>query len=174
MRLALLTSLFFLQSCLVFGQERAHASNFPLSVERPKQWESFPGSPKNSGEVLFLQSPKDTELDATVSISAYPLPNSWDDLVRRENFLMLVHDSPMIENQALSLGGAKGHKWVYRGESSQGEPKLFYRLYLTLPPSVGSRRLLVLEGLAPDAQSEQALVLFNGLARSLNWDRPSQ
>lgn len=169
MRLALLISLFLMQSCLVLAQERAQFPGSPVSVERPELWESFPGDPKNSGEVLFLQSPEGADFEATVSISAYPLPKSWEELVRREDFLMLVHDSPMIENQALSLNSAKGHKWVYRGESSRGEPKLFYRLYLALPPSVGSRRLLVLEAIAPEAHSEQALPLFNRLARSLNW-----
>ncbi len=169
MRFAIAVLLLGLLSGSTLAQERAKAQGVPISVTPPQQWESYPGDPKNSGEVLFLQTPEGAEFESTVSLSVYPLPSSWDDLVRRENFLMIVHDSPILENQALSLRGAKGHKWAYRGETSQGVPKLFYRLYLALPASVGPRRLLVLEGIAPEGHSSQALLLFNELARSLAW-----
>ncbi len=166
--------LLFLTTAPVMGQERARSQAYPVSLTLLPDWESFQGDPKVPGEVLFLQSPKDGPLDATVSISAFPLPHSWDDIVRRENFLMVVHDAPVLENQALTLRGAKGHKWIYHGLSSQREPKLFYRLYLTLPASVGGRRLLVLQAVAPQSQSEEAMAVFNELARSLAWGADSK
>lgn len=174
MRCLAIFLLLLLTTAPVLAQERARSESYPISVEPPIGWESFQGDPKVPGEVLFLQSPKDGSLDATVSISAFPPPHSWVDIVRRENFLMLVHDAPVLENQALTLRGAKGHKWVYHGLSSQGEPKLFYRLYLTLPATMGNRRLMVLQAIAPQSQSEEAVALFNELARSLAWGADSK
>lgn len=153
------------------AQDRALSDSFPLSVGLPSGWESFQGDSKTPGEVLFLQSPKSGELDALVTFSAHKLPPDWSDIPRRENFLMTVHKYRVRENQALTLGGAKGHKWVYEAPVSNGDVKLHYRLYLALPATVGPKRLLVMQGLGPVEQAEPALQLFNEMARSLSWSR---
>jgi hypothetical protein len=150
--------------------ERAQANNYPLSVALPKGWESFPGDPKVQGEVLFLQSPQGGPIDATLRLSAFPMPRVWDDLLRRETYQLVVElDAPVLVNEALTLRGAKGHKWVYRGTSSSGQSQIHYRLYLALPATVGVNRLLVMHATAASEQSEEAMHVFGTLARSLAW-----
>lgn len=149
---------------------RAYAKDFPVSMALPEGWESFSGDPEVKGEVLFLQSPKSSPLNSFVRLSAYPLPKTWDALLRRETFQLVVEmDAPVLTNEALTLRGAKGHKWVYQAVSSSGQNQIHYRLYLALPSSVGANRLLVLDASAPLDQKDQALLVFGELARSLAW-----
>ena len=169
MRSLLTIALLLSFSLPLVAQERARSETNPLSVAQPEGWESFQGDPKVPGEVLFLQSPKTDDLDALITFTAHPMPGAWNDIVRRENYLMIVHDTAVLENQALTLRGAKGHKWIYRETSAHGESKLSYRLYLALPATVGAKRLLVMQASAPLAQSEGAIGTFNELARSLSW-----
>lgn len=156
------------------GGERARSESMPLSIALPKGWESFQGDPKVQGEVLFLQSPANGPLDAFVRLSAFPMPRNWDDLMRRETFQLVVEmDAPIQENTALTLRGAKGHKWVYQATSSSGQRQVNYRIYLALPATGGPNRLLVMHGTAPAEQAGEAVNLFNGLARSLAWGQDS-
>lgn len=149
---------------------RARAQTYPLSIALPEGWKSFPADSKVRGEILFLQSPTEGSLDATVRLSAFPMPKSWESILRRETYHLVVElDAPVLLNEALTLRGAKGHKWFYRADSSKGESQVHYRLYLALPASVGVNRLLVLHASAPAEQSTEALSLFNSLARSLTW-----
>ena len=149
---------------------RARSENFPLSVRLPENWESFPGDPKVSGEVLFLQTGKGDLHEATISWAAFPMSGSWDDLLRRERFHLVVEtDAPVLVNEALTLRGARGHKWVYEGTAANGTPKVYYRMYLLLPASVGPRRLLVVYGVADQTEKESAVELFNDLVRTANW-----
>jgi hypothetical protein len=154
---------------------RARSESFAVSIAQPEGWQAFQGDPKTPAEVLFLQSPETGPLDATISLSAYPMPHAWADLLRRQTFQLVVElDAPVLSNEALTMRGARGHKWAYRALSKSGEEKLYYRLYLALPASVGPRRLLVMAASAPAAQESDALDLFNGLARSLSWgDEPA-
>lgn len=148
----------------------ARSETYPLSVALPPEWESFQADPKVQGEVLFLQSPESGPLDATVRLSAFSPPRVWDDLLRRETYQLVVElDAPILVNEALTLRGARGHKWVYRSVSSQGQSQVHYRLYLNLPATVGPHRLLVMHATAPAEQAETALPLFGSLARSLAW-----
>lgn len=150
--------------------KRVRAQGYPLTAALGQGWESYPGDPKNAGEVLFLQTADGNDLDATVSFSAFPMPKEWDSILRRETFqLVVAMDAPVEVNQPLTLGGAKGHKWVYRAVSKTGEQQLHYRLYLALPASVGKNRLLVMQATAPAAQAATATGIFNDLARSLAW-----
>jgi hypothetical protein len=176
-RIRLVLFLFLLLSLHSWAEElspdqvqRARSESFPLSIALPKAWQSFQGDPKIRGEVLFLQSPQEGPLDATVQLSAFPLPRVWDDLLLRETYQLVVElDAPILVNEALTLRGAKGHKWVYRSVSSSGQQLLHYRLYLALPATVGANRLLVMHATAPADQSEGALNVFGSLARSLAW-----
>ena len=150
--------------------ERARSESMTLSIALPKGWESFQGDPKVQGEVLFLQSPQNGPVDATIRLSAFPMPRNWDDLMRRETFQLVVEmDAPIQENTALTLRGAKGHKWVYMATSSSGQRQLNYRMYLALPATAGANRLLVMHGTAPEGQASEAVHVFNSLARSLAW-----
>lgn len=150
--------------------ERARSESFPLSIALPKGWESFQGDPEVQGEVLFLQSPQTGPIDATVRLSVFPMPRNWGDLIRREKFQLVVEmDAPILANEALTLGGAKGHKWVYDATSSSGQKQVNFRLYLALPATVGANRLLVMHATAPAEQTGDALHVFNDLARSLAW-----
>ena len=153
---------------------RARSESYPVSIALPEGWESFQGDPKVPGEVLFLQSPEDGPVSALLTLSAFPMPHTWEDLLRRQTFELVVElDAPVLSDEPLTIRGAKGHKWVYTAKSASGEEKLYYRLYLALPATVGSRRLLVLAASAPVAQSQDALQVFNTLARSLNWGSES-
>jgi hypothetical protein len=166
----LLGALSVAQEELPSESARARSETYPLSIALPKGWESFQGDPKVQGEILFLQSPQPGPVDATLRLCVFPLPRSWDDLLRRETFQLVVEmDAPILSNEALTLRGAKGHKWVYRAVSSSGQNQVHYRLYLTLPATLGVNRLLVLHATAPSDQEETALPLFNSLARSLAW-----
>jgi hypothetical protein len=150
--------------------QRARSESFPLSMALPQGWKSFQADPKVQGEVLFLQSPESGPIDATIRLSAFPMPRVWSDLLRRETFQLVVEmDAPVLANEALTLRGAKGHKWVYKATSSSGQSQVHYRLYLTLPAAVGVNRLLVMHATAPLDQAEEALPLFGTLARSLAW-----
>lgn len=150
--------------------ERARSESFPISIALPKGWESFQADPKVQGEVLFLQSPENGPIDATVRLSAFPMPRNWNDVMRREKFQLVVEmDAPILANEPLTLRGAKGHKWAYLATSSSGQRQVNFRLYLALPATVGANRLLVMHGSAPEAQSAEALHVFNDLARSLAW-----
>lgn len=171
MRSLLTIALLLFFSLPLVAEGRARSQSYPLSVAQPEGWESFPGDPKIPGEILFLQSPQAGDLDALITFTVHPMPGAWSDIVRRENYLMIVHDTAVLENQALTLKGAKGHKWIYRGTSPQGGSKLYYRLYLSLPASVGAKRLLVMQASAPLEQSQGAIATFNELARSLSWGR---
>ncbi len=152
--------------------QRARAASYPLSVALPTGWESYPGDAKNPGEVLFLQTASGAEMDATVSFSAFPMPKEWDSILRRETFqLVVAMDAPVQTNQALTLSGARGHKWVYRAPSKEGVEQVHYRLYLALPASVGKNRLMVMQATAPAGQAAAALATFNDLARSLAWGK---
>jgi len=136
----------------------------------PSAWESFTESETDPNEVLFLQTPKGEELDATVTLSAYPLRGNWEDLVTRQTYHVVVFEgAPLIVDEELTLRGARGHKWVYKAKGPDGRQNLYYRLYLVLPESVGANRLLVMQGVVPDKSGVQAVPTFNALARSLNW-----
>ena len=150
--------------------ERAPSESLPLSVALPQGWKSFQADPKVQGEVLFLQSPESGPIDATVRLSAFPMPRVWNDLLRRETFQLVVEmDAPVLANEPLTLRGAKGHKWVYKATSSSGQSQVHYRLYLALPATAGASRLLVMHATAPVDQAGEALPLFGTLARSLAW-----
>ncbi len=152
---------------------RARSENYPLSVRLPENWESFQGDPKVSGETLFLQSPEGDPMQATINWTAFPMTGTWDDLLRRERFHLVVEkNAPILVNEALTLRGARGHKWVYEGTAANGELKVYYRMYLLLPATVGPRRLLVAYGVANQAQSDSAVKLFNDLVRTANWSQP--
>lgn len=151
---------------------RARASSPPISVELPSGWESFSGDPRTPGELLHLQTLAEAPWEASVSLSCFTLPKVWDHLIRRERYLLLAHwDAPVLTDEALTLRGVKGHKWVYRAPSTQNPERelLHYRLYLALPATVGSQRLLVLHGIAPAESTPEMVPLFNALARSLSW-----
>lgn len=151
---------------------RVRAAGYPLSLALPAGWESYPGEAGNPAEVLFVQTAQGSEMDATVSFSAFPMPKEWDSILRRETFqLVVAMDAPVQTDQALTLGGAQGHKWVYRAPSKQGVDQVHYRLYLALPASVGKNRLLVMQAVAPADQTASAVATFNDLARSLAWGK---
>lgn len=136
----------------------------------PEKWEAFNTELADRNEVLFLQTPEGAEHETTVSVSLYPFHGKFSDLVRKQNYHLLVwEEGPVLVNQALKLRGVSGHKWMYREKSESGREQLFYRLYLLLPESVGEKRLLFLQGVTNDVDSTRVLPLFNDLARSLSW-----
>ena len=142
----------------------------PLSVLVPGSWEAFADGKLGSYEVLLLQSPEKAEYDSTLSFELYPLDGAWEDVVRRQNYHLLVWEgAPLSTNQALALRGAKGHKWIYKLRGEDGTLEVHYRLYLLLPKTLGEHRLLVLQGLAPAENSLEILPLFNRVVRSLAW-----
>lgn len=154
---------------------RVQAERYRLSVALPAGWQSFQGDSKVRGEVLFLQSPEQAVPEATVRLSAFAPPRSWESLLRRETYHLVVEtNAPVLVDEALTLRGAKGHKWVYRAVSSSGQEQLHYRLYLALPATVGANRLLVMHATAPAEQTAEAMALFNSLARSLAWGPATQ
>ncbi|MCA9780788.1 MAG: hypothetical protein KC800_28905 [Candidatus Eremiobacteraeota bacterium] len=152
------------------GSQRVRAEKFPLSLSAPTQWEVFTSNPDDPDEVLFLQTPKEAPYPATVSVSAHPVQGDWDEIVRRQSYFLLVHEGvPLATNEELRLRGAKGHKWVFNDIGPGGESKVYYRLYLLLPASVGGKRLLLLQGAAPAGSSPEFVPQLNDIARSLSW-----
>ena len=152
-------------------RQRVRSENFPLSLSAPSDWVVFPPSPEGDpNEVLFLQTPEESPFEAVLSVGVHPLSGKWEDLVKRQTYLYLVWEgAPLSVNEALKLRGAQGHKWVYQSQGKDGENKLYYRLCLLLPASLGAKRLLVLQGVAPAMASPQMVPLFNEIARSLAW-----
>ena len=168
-------SLFFFSTWgAVLAQEgemtRVSGEGFPLSVEVPADWEVFKTNPKDSSEVLFFQTPGGAPYSATVSISAHPAGGEWTEIVKRQDYHLLVWEGvPLSVDEELRLKGARGHKWVFNDRGPDGESKVYYRLYLMLPPAVAAKRLLLLEGAAPAENSPEVIPLFNTMARSLAW-----
>lgn len=158
-------------AALADDMQRVRSENFPLSLSAPSDWISFPPSPKGDpNEILFLQTPDESAFQAILSVGVHPLTGKWEDLVKRQTYLYLVWEgATLTANDALKLRGAQGHKWIYQARAEDGESKLYYRLCLLLPASLGAKRLLVLQGVAPAAQSPQMVPLFNDIARSLAW-----
>lgn len=170
-----IVSLFLVAVCSFGSAEgielstRARAKRAPVSVEQPPNWEVFDKGDEQSGEILFLQSPAG-EAEKTVHLSLHFLSPDWEGLIKRQNYHLIVNEGvPIITNEALTLRGSRGHKWVYRAESENGNLRLYYRLYLALPASVGSKRLLVVQGSAPAESAPTSVPFFNELARSLSW-----
>jgi hypothetical protein len=154
----------------VARHQRVSASKAPISVLAPPNWETFQESEDNPYEVLFLQSPKDAEYDITVSLAAHPLAGNWQDLVTRQTYHLVVFEGSSITvNEDLTLRGVRGHKWIFKGTGPDGSSKIYYRLYLVLPASVGKNQLLVMQGVAPGSRSPEAVPIFNALARTLSW-----
>lgn len=110
-----------------------------------------------------------------MSFSVYPLPGSWDELIKRKNYQMLVfEDGPVTSNDALKLRGTPGHKWVYESVDSQGVRRLTYQLYLLLPPQGGHKRFLFVQAVAPPESALEVVPLFNEVARSMVWGIQAQ
>lgn len=153
---------------------RLKAKKAPLSAEVPSGWDGF--SQEQEGvEFLFLQNPKDEDYEALVSVSLHPTSGKFEDAVRRQTFQLLVWEgAPISTNQALTLRGASGHKWVYKASGLDDGQRLYYRLYLLLPKSIGHRRLLVLDGEGPAERSPEIVPIFNSIARSLAWGLQSE
>lgn len=153
------------------NSQRVRAQTFPLSIEVPADWQSFPPDSKvDPNEVLFFQTPDSAPFAANLVLSAHATGGTWEDLVKRQTYHLLVFEgAPLQSNEALRLHGLPGHKWVYKAPSPDGVEKLYYRLYLLLPPTAGSRRLLVLQGSAPAEQALEMLPFFNQAARSLQY-----
>ena len=150
-------------------QVRARAKSVPVAIEQPQGWESFDKGDDQTGEILFLQSPVD-EPEKTVHLSLHYLGSDWEGLVKRQNYHLIVDEgTPIMMNESLSLRGSRGHKWVYQAKGSDGQSLLFYRLYLVMPASVSSRRLLVLQGSAPAESAPTSVPFFNDLVRTLVW-----
>ena len=150
--------------------KRVKSKVLPLSLMIPGSWESFPDSDGNSSEVLYLQNSDGDACEASVSLSTHEVPKKWDELVKRQNYQLIVWEgAPISHNQELRIRGAKGHKWVYKAKGEDGHQKLYYRLFLLLPKSVGERRFLVMDGTAPAVRSPEVLPLFNRMASSLAW-----
>ena len=168
-------SLFLWAQTLTFSsaqelKSRVKAESSPISVQTPEKWEAFNTDLADQNEILFLQTPEEAEHETTVSVSLYRFTGKFSDLVRKQNYHLLVwEEGPVLVNQALKLRGVSGHKWMYREISESGREQLYYRLYLLLPESVGERRLLFLQGVTNDVDSTRVLPLFNNLARSLSW-----
>lgn len=105
-----------------------------------------------------------------MSVALYPHEGQLTELVRKQNHHLLVwEEGPVIVNQALRLRGVPGHKWLYKHRDEDGRVRLYYRLYLLLPESVGDKRLLFLQGVSSGQESTHVLPMFNSLARSLAW-----
>lgn len=171
---ATIVSLFLLLGLSAGGQEllhkRATAKDFPFSVLAPQDWEVFTESEEDPNEVLFLQTSPKSEYEVTVSFAAHPFAGTWEDVVKRHSYHLIVfEDCPVLVDEELKLRGARGHKWVFKAADGEGVTKLYYRLYLLLPPSVGKNRLLVMQGVAPEGRSPEAIPVFNKLARSMAW-----
>ena len=172
---AIFFSLFFLTMCLsAQAQEeikkRVGAKTFPLTVSAPSAWEVFTSNPKDPDEILFFQTAQDAPYGVTVSFSTHPVTGTWEELVSRQSYHLLVWDGvPLTVNEELKLKGARGHKWVYRDKGPNGESKVYYRLYLLLPGSVGEKRLLLMQGAAPAEHSPEIVPQWNTMARSLAW-----
>lgn len=155
---------------------RVSSADFPLSVEAPSDWEVFTSNPDSPSELLFLQTPKAAPYPMTVSISAHPVSGDWSEIVRRQDFHLLVWEGvPLQVNEELKLKGSRGHKWVFNDLGPNGENKVYYRLYLLMPPTVvAGKRLLLLEGAAPAENSPEVVPLLNSMARSLAWGLQSE
>jgi hypothetical protein len=172
---AVIWSLFFMTMCLGAQpqddiQKRVAAETFPLTVSAPSDWEVFTSNAENPNEILFLQTPEKAPYGVTVSFSTHPVTGNWDELIGRQSYHLLVWDGvPLIVNEPLKLKGAQGHKWVYRDKGPNGESKVYYRLYLLLPGSVGDNRLLLMQGSAPAEHSPEIVPRWNSMARSLAW-----
>ena len=155
--------------------KRVRAKDFPLALSAPQDWEVFLESKDDPREILFLQSPEGAEYESAISVSAYATPGKWEDVVKRQNYHLIVwEDAPITINQELKMRGVRGHKWVYQARDENGESKLFYRLYLMLPGSITAKRLLVMQGSAPVDKSIEALPFFNQVAQSLAWGLASE
>ena len=165
-------SLFLLLIGLAGAQEslqRVRSERSAFSAAVPVEWEVFTKSEEDPNELLFCQSPEGKP-EVTVSFTTYPLTGSWSELVRRQTYhLVVVEGSSALVDEELKLRGARGHKWAYRGMDSEGRSRLFYRLYLALPPMAGKKKLLFVQGVAPPEQSAEMLPLFNSIARSMAW-----
>lgn len=175
---AILWSLFLVAMCsVVTAQEadtvdgtRVRAEKFPLSLSAPADWEVFTSNPDDPDELIFLQTPKKAPYAATASVSAHVVQGDWEEIVRRQSYHLLVREGvPLATNEALKLRGAKGHKWVFKDTGPDGASKVYYRLYLLLPASVGGKRLLLLQGAAPAENSPEFVPQLNSMARSLVW-----
>ena len=152
------------------GDKRVRAQDFPLTVSIPVEWEVFTSNPDDPNEVLFLQTADDARYPATVSFSAHPVGGSWENVVGRQTYHLLVFEGvPLMVDEALQLRGARGHKWVFKDRGPDGEEKVYYRLYLLLPAGVDGRRLLLMQGSAPSEVSPEFIPFLNEMARSMAW-----
>lgn len=175
---ALLMLMIFGGTCCLAQESQTRtveATKTALRVTVPSAWESFTESPSDPTEVLFLQTPEGASPEVTMSFSVYPLPGSWDELIKRKNYQMLVfEDGPVTSNDALKLRGAPGHKWVYESVDPQGVRRLTYQLYLLLPPEGGHKRFLFVQAVAPTESALDLVPLFNEVARSMVWGIQAQ
>lgn len=150
--------------------KRIRSERAAFAVNVPASWEVFTKSEEDPQELLFVQTPEGAEREITMSFTAYPMHGSWSELVRRQTYqLVVMEGTPALVDQELKLRGARGHKWAYKGVDSEGRSRLFYRLYLALPPVSGKKKLLFVQGVAPPDLSVEMLPVFNEIARSMAW-----
>jgi hypothetical protein len=177
---AVFWSLFLMTMCLsAQAQEelkkRVGAESFPLTVLAPSDWQVFTSNEEDPSEILFLQTPEEAPYGVTVSFSTHSVDGDFDEIVNRQSYHLLVWDGvPLSANESLKLKGARGHKWVYKDRGPNGESKVYYRLYLFLPGSVGKNRLLLMQGAAPAEHSPVVVPQMNAMARSLAWGLSSK
>ena len=149
---------------------RVRAEKFPLSLNAPQDWEVFTSNPDDPDELIFMQTPEGAPYAATASVSVHLVEGDWAEIVRRQTYHLLVREGvPLSVNEELKLRGAKGHKWVFKDTGPGGQSRVYYRLYLLLPPSVGGKRLLLIQGAAPAENSPEFVPQLNSLARSMTW-----
>ncbi len=139
-----------------------------ISVQAPGNWESFKAEGSRVNDRLHLQSNFEAQLQGQATFSTYPLQGNWEDLIRRQTYhLVVVLGAKLSVNEALTLHGCRGHKWVYETRGADGVDRLFYRLYLALPGELSAQRLLVLHATTEAQESFTAVPIFNQMARSL-------